>query len=120
MSDGDSVGGILKDLARETVKQLIKTPVTIAKGVGTQAIGQDSEEKEARKKQEKAETYQRIKAIEAEIAQIRAANEKKTGPEVVKSSETQQDNANGPKIKKIDEASRQALGRAEQGRNFKG
>jgi hypothetical protein len=120
MSDGDSVSGILKDLAKETVKQVVKTPITIAKGVTSQAIGQDSEEKEARKKQEKAETHQRIQAIEAEIAQIRAANDKKTGPEVVKSSEAQQDNSSGPKVKKMVEASRQALGRAEQGRNFKG
>lgn len=120
MSDGDSVGGVLKDLAKETVKQVIKTPITIAKGVGSQVVGLDSEEKEAQKKQEKAVTHQRIKAIEEEIEQIRAQNQRKQGPEIKTSSEVAQEEQTAARNKPIDEASRQAVGRAEQGRNFKG
>ena len=121
MSDGDSIYGQLTDLAKETTKQVLNVPKSIVKGIGTQTVGQDSVEKEAKKNQEKALTYHRIKEIEAEIARIRAENDKKTGPEVVKSSEAQsQGDSSGNKPKKLDEASRQALGRAEQGRNFKG
>ena len=121
MSDGDSVSGQLKDLGKEAGKQILSVPKTIAQGVKGQVLNQDSQEKEAKKKQEKAATYYRIREIEAEIAAIRRENEKKQGPEVIKSSETSQSSDKpNKKAKSLDEASRQAVGRAEQGRNFKG
>lgn len=120
MSDGDSVSGQLTDLAKETTKQVLNVPKSIVKGIGTQSVGQDSAEKEAKKKQEKMLTHHRIKEIEAEIAKIRAENEKKHGPEVVSQKEASEKVSESQKPKQIDEASRQALGRAEQGRNFKG
>ena len=121
MSDGDSVTGQLKDLGKETVKGVLSVPKSIIKATPGQVLNQDSEEKEAKKRQEKTATYYRIKEIEAEIAAIRRENEKKQGPEVIKSSETtQSEDGSNKKTKAMDETSRQAVGRAEQGRNFKG
>jgi len=120
MSDGDSVGGVLKDLAKETVKQVANVPKGLALSATSQIINQDSEEKEAEKKAQKAMTFQRIKEIEAEIARIRSQNERKTGPEVISQKEASEVASDAKKPKKPDEASRQAIGRAEQGRNYKG
>lgn len=123
MGDGNSVSGTLADLAKETVKQAVKMPVSIAKGAGQQIVGKDSEEEEARKRAEKTATFNRIKAIEAEMVQIRRIEEQKQQQRQQQQVSTPsqrttfETNANG---KKLDEASRQAVGRAEQGRNFKG
>lgn len=121
MADGDSIGGILKDLGKETVKQIASVPKTLVTGAASQVVNTDSEEIEAKKKAEKVATYGRIQAIEAEIRQLATQRSQKQGPEIPK-SDNQQINESGDaeKVKKVDEASRQALGRAEQGRNFKG
>ena len=74
-----------------------------------------------KKKQDQIITFNRIKQIEAEMAQIRQAEARKTGPQIAlkpQSSVAAEDADGKPKV--IDEASRQAVGRAEQGRNFKG
>ena len=120
MSDGDSIGGVLKDLAKETVKQVVNVPKSIASGAVSQVLKQDSEENEVKKQQEKVVTFQRIKALEAEIAQIRNASQHKKESETLSSNKSATDNTTSTKTKTIDEASRQAVGRAEQGRNFKG
>lgn len=120
MSDGDSVAGALKDLGRETIKQIAQVPKGIVTGASGQILTKDTEEREAEKKAEKMATFQRIKEIEAEMAAIRSQNEQKKGPQTPQSAVEQQEiKSSGPK-KTIDEASRQAVGRAEQGRNFKG
>ncbi len=120
MSDGDSVSGALADLGKETVKQIVQIPKNLASSAASQVLTQDSEEKEAQKKAEQIANFQRVKEIEAEIEKIRVENEKKKGPEVLTEKEkmeaVQQQSSSQP----MDEASRQAVGRAEQGRNFKG
>jgi hypothetical protein len=120
MSDGDSVSGALADLGKEAVKQIVNVPKGFAAGAASQVLTQDSEEKEARKKAEKMATFYRIKEIEAEIAAIHAQNEQKKGPEVLTEKEKTELVQQQQPGKKMDEASRQAVGRAEQGRNFKG
>lgn len=124
MSDGDSIIGAVtdtvKDLGKETLKQIVGTPGSVAKGAGGQILNKDNPEEEAKKAQLKAEEFARIRAIEAEMAQIRQQNDQKNGPQVEKTEDKKIEalqKQNGPKI---DEASRQAVGRAEQGRNFKG
>lgn len=119
MSDGDSVATGLKDLSRETVKQIKSVPKSIVLGAKGQMLNKDTEEEEERKKKEMAQTHARIKEIEAEMAAIRAQNEQKRGPEVLSEKE-KLEAVQAPKQKRMDEASRQAVGRAEQGRNFKG
>ncbi len=120
MSDGDSVSGALKDLGREAVKQIASIPKSLLTGAANQVTKPDSEEKEAEKIAEKAATHARIQQIEAEMAAIRAQNEKKTGPEIVSEREKMEEMQNQQQKPQLDEASRQAIGKAEQGRNFKG
>ncbi len=127
MSDGDSsiLGSVAdagKDFVKETVNQVAGSASSSLKTVTQQVAGYTSEENEMKKKAQQAATFQRIKAIEAEMAQIASQNAQKKGPDIVQ--KTVLDEENGPSTTnsrpKIDEASRQALGRAEQGRNFKG
>ncbi len=119
MSDDNSVGGGLKDLGSETLKQVVSIPKSMVKGAIKQAANTDSEELEAQKKADQAATFQRVKEIDAEMASIRQQNEQKTGPEI-QSSDNNINELNNNQSRKTDEASRQAIGRAEQGRNFKG
>ncbi len=119
MSDRNSIGGALSDLAKETVKQVVSAPLTIAKGIPGQVVNRDSEEIAAKKKAEKVATFHRIKEIEAEMSQIRTQNQQKeqaTTPSYKKTLESIASRGH----KKLDEASRQAIGKSEQGRNFKG
>ena len=126
MSDGDSilgqVGDSLKDLGKDVVKQITGTPTEIVKTVKQQTVGKtDSPEEQAKKQKTGAEEMARRAQIEAEIQRIAKQREQLTGPEI--SSLKTEENPDGLEIKKtqqIDEASRQAVGRAEQGRNFKG
>ena len=120
MSDGDSVSGALADLGKEAVKQIVNVPKSFATGAAAQVLKQDSEEKEAQKKAEKMATHYRIREIEAEIEAIRMHNAQKKGPEVLTEKEKTELVQQQQPGKKMDEASRQAVGRAEQGRNFKG
>ncbi|MDO8269523.1 MAG: hypothetical protein Q7T54_02525 [Candidatus Levybacteria bacterium] len=121
MSDGNSIGGALADLAKETVKQVATTPLDIAKEAGQQIVGHNSEEEELKKRAEKMATFQRIKQIEAEMAQIRNIEEQKNQTQTKSiTTPSHLEKFGQSKTKKIDEASRQAVGRAEQGRNFKG
>lgn len=116
----DSIAGTLKDLGKETLKQTFNVPKTLAKGAFQQTVKTNSEEEAAKKLAEQAVTHNRIQQIEAEMAQIRAQNEKRTGPEIQKSEEQKLEAQQQSQGKNLDEASRQAVGRAEQGRNFKG
>lgn len=115
----DSIGNALKDLAKETVKQTVKTPFSIVKGIPGQLAGAESEEEKARKKLEQITTHQRVKEIEREMAQIREGKQQKEEANNTSYRKALQEMAS-KKPKKMDEASRQAVGRAEQGRNFKG
>lgn len=124
MSDGDSIFGnvadSLKDLGKDVVKQLANTPESLVTSTKDQLTRRDSDEEEARKKAEKMQTFQRVRSIEAEIAQIAAQNEKKTGPQIPQEQGKDELQIQTQNQKPLDEASRQAVGRAEQGRNFKG
>ena len=120
MGDGDSIKGGLQDLGRETVKQIASVPKGIVASAAGQVLKHDTEEREKEKRIEKAATHARIKELEAEIQAIRAQNEQKKGPEVIAPHEKMEETQDGKPKKKLDEASRQAIGRAEQGRNFKG
>lgn len=121
MSNGDSIGGILTDLAKETVKQTAAAPFSIVKGMGQQIVGHvETEEEKLKKQAEKQMTFQRIQQIEAEMAHLRQADQQKKGPEMHSQPTGKTENIPSGKHKTIDEASRQAVGRAEQGRNFKG
>lgn len=120
MSDGNSITGSLKDLAKETVKQVVSTPLSIAKGVPGQIVGTDSEEEQARKKAEKMAVHMRIKEIEAEMAQIRSAETRNRQAQSPAATQPSVEELHTKKEQKVDEASRQAVGKAEQGRNFKG
>lgn len=126
MSDGDSIFGAVadagKDLVKETFKQVVGASGASLKSATQQVAGFTSEEEELKKKAEQAATFQRVKAIEAEMAQIAQQNAQKNGPEEVQRTEAKEED--GPNTSNtqhpMDEASRQAVGRAEQGRNFKG
>lgn len=121
MSDGDTITGELKDLAKETVKQAANIPKNFATGAVSQIANRDSEEDEARKKADKIATFQRIKSIEAEIAQIRAYESQKTGPQIKQSQNLiSESNPITQKEATLDEASRQAKMKTELGRNYKG
>jgi len=124
MSDGDSILGAVadagKDLVKETVNQIVGGGTAAVKSTAQQVAGFDTAEKEQEKKVENLQTFQRIKRIEAEMAQIHQAEAQKKGPEIVPSQTQQSENISSGKPQTIDEASRQAVGRAEQGRNFKG
>lgn len=126
MSDGDSILGAVadagKDFVKETVKQVVGSGAASAKTATQQVAGYTSNEDEEKKKASQIATFQRIKAIEAEMAEIGKQNEKKTGP-ALSNPQTQQGQekaSDGKPESTLDEASRQAVGRAEQGRNFKG
>lgn len=126
MSDGNSILGAVadagKDFVKETFKQVAGAGGASLKSATQQVAGFTSEEDEMKKKTEQAATFQRVKAIEAEMAQIAQQNAQKKGPEVVQRTEAIEED--GPSVSNtqhpMDEASRQAVGRAEQGRNFKG
>lgn len=124
MSDGDSIAGAvgdaLKDLGREAVKQIAGTGTSSIKAAASQLGKTVSPEEEAKKKAEQIKTFQRVKEIEAEMKQIAAQNAQKTGPEIPKNENRDELQTQDKNKTSIDEASRQALGRAEQGRNFKG
>lgn len=127
MSDGDSilgqVGDTLKDLGKDVLKQFTGAPTEIVKTVTQQTVGKtDSPEEAAKKQQTGIEEMSRLSQIEAEIAQIAKKREQLTGPEIPSSKTQQNEDELNTKQKgpQIDEASRQAVGRAEQGRNFKG
>lgn len=125
MSDGDSIAGAVADSAKDfgkgLVSEVINSATATVKNVSQQLVGAKTEEEELKKKQDQIITFNRIKQIEAEMAQIRQAEARKTGPQIAlkpQSSVAAEDADGKPKV--IDEASRQAVGRAEQGRNFKG
>lgn len=124
MSDGDSIIGAVadtvKDLGKDTLKQIVTTPGSVAKGAGTQVLNRNTPEEEAKKARQKAEEFARIREIEAEMAQIRQQSDQKNGPQVEKTEEKKIETLQNQSGSKIDEASRQAVGKAEQGRNFKG
>lgn len=118
----DSIGGAFKDLARETVKQVSKTPASFARSAASQIVASNESEEQAKLKQaDKAMAHQRIKEIEAEMARIRNQSEQKQAQESGPAyKNTLEKIASRGGKKKMDELSRQAVGRAEQGRNFKG
>jgi hypothetical protein len=124
MSDGDSIAGSvtdsLKDLGKEAIKQVAGSASSSVKTATQQVTGFKTEEEEAKQKEEQIKTHARIKQIEVEMAQIRAENEKKEGPEIQKRESQSFEEAQAKNSQKVDEASRQAIGKAEQGRNFKG
>jgi hypothetical protein len=126
MADGDSILGAVadagKDLVRETVKQVVGNTNASLKSATQQVAGFTSEEDDIKKKTEQAATFQRIKAIEAEMAQIARQNAQKKGPDVVRKTVAKEEDSPSTSNTQhpMDEASRQAVGRAEQGRNFKG
>ena len=125
MSDGNSIAGAIADTAKDFTASLVSEVVTstnaTVKSAGQQLSGSKTEEEEAKEKIDKVNTFNRIKQIEAEMEQIRQAKSGNTGPQITTNAQTTapDDDQNG-KPKTIDEASRQAVGRAEQGRNFKG
>jgi len=125
MSDGDSIAGAVADTAKDFGKSLVSEIVTSAtstvKTATSQIAGAKTPEEEAKEKADKIATFNRIKQIEAEMAEIRRQEERKKGPQMApkQQSAVQMEDADG-KPKVLDEASRQAVGRAEQGRNFKG
>ncbi len=122
MSDSilSSVIDSLKDLGRDIFHQAAGSAKDAVTSTPTQIVGGITDEKEAEKEAEKIATQQGIQKIEAEMNQIRAENQKKTGPEIPKTEEEKIEEAKKENPQMIDEASRQAMGKAEQGRNFKG
>lgn len=125
MSDGDSIAGAVadtaKDFGKSLVSEIINAGTSSVKSAGAQIVGSKTEEEEAKKKVDQIKTFNRIKQIEAEMEQIRVAESKKTGPQITsKTQTTVTEDESSQKPKAMDEASRQAVGRAEQGRNFKG
>jgi hypothetical protein len=110
-----------KDIVKETAKQVATGAISSAKTAAQQVSGFDTPEEAEKKKADQIATFQRIKQLEAEITQISQKNEQRNSPEVVSSENGMQSDVSSPrKTKNLDEASRQAVGRAEQGRNFKG
>ncbi len=125
MSDGDSIAGAVADSAKDfgkgLVSEVINSATASVKNVSQQLVGAKTEEEELKKKQDQIITFNRIKQIEAEMAQIRQQEARKKGPQIIQKQQSAvefEDSDGKPKI--LDEASRQAVGRAEQGRNFKG
>lgn len=126
MSDGDSILGSVadagKDLFKEVVNQVVGNGPAAAKSATQQVAGFDSKDDEEKKKAEQMATFQRIKAIEAEMAKI-GSQQQNSGPEIQK-KEVQADENSLDKLgetkSQMDEATRQAVGKTEQGRNFKG
>lgn len=119
MSDCSSLSGELKNLGKETGKQMANFPKNFIRGAVSQVTSKASSEDEAKKKAEMVATHQRIQALEAEMAQIRAQSEQKEGPQILQTKRDLETLKIGKSLKR-DEASRQAAGKAEQGRNFKG
>jgi len=125
MSDGDSIAGAVadsaKDFGKSLVSEIVSSTTSSVKTATSQIAGAKSSEEEAKEKADKIATFNRIKQIEAEMAQIRQAEAQKKGPQIsqkLQSSVNISDQEDKPKA--LDEASRQAIGKAEQGRNFKG
>ncbi len=125
MSDGDSIAGAVADTAKDfgkgLVSEIVSSTTSAVKSAGQQITGTKTPEEEAKEKAEKYATFNRIKQIEAEMAQIRQKTAQKQGPQIEQKQQSavEVEDADG-KPKVLDEASRQAVGRAEQGRNFKG
>jgi hypothetical protein len=124
---GDSILGAVadagKDFVKEVGKQVVGSGAAAGKAVVSQVAGAKTDEQEAAKKAEQVATFNRIKQIEAEMAQIRQGEEQKKGPQITPKAPTDSNKALdtlGKPQNQIDEASRQAVGKAEQGRNFKG
>lgn len=127
MSDNGSIIGSvtegLKDIGKDALKQVFSAPSDTAKAALQQTVGKnESPEEELKKKQEQAKAHARMMEIDAEIQQIRQQNEQKRMQEA-----TQQQGAPQQKLQTLqeqqktqDEASRQAVGKSEQGRNYKG
>ena len=129
MSDGDSIAsGIVdsaKDFGKGMVSEVINSAGAAVKSAGAQVTGAKTAEEEAKEKMAKQATFNRIKEIEAEMAQIRYSSEQKNnshGPAITPRTVTitESEDSNPQRTSKIDESSRQAVGKAEQGRNFKG
>lgn len=125
MSDSSiakQVGENIQDLGKDAGKKAVSTLSSFGKVTVAQIKGvSDNPEQEEEKKRQKVATFQRVKQIEAEMRQIASKNQQKIGPEI---AQTDKNNSTELQTKNkeltIDEASRQAIGRAEQGRNFKG
>lgn len=122
MSDSilGSVADAGKDLIKEVGNQVVGNSTSAVKTAASQVTGFPTQEEELKKKQTQIATQQRIQAIQQEIRSISMQKQQLTGPEVGSSNPASIDEVNQSQKKQIDEASRQAQGRAEQGRNFKG
>lgn len=129
MSDSPSILGSVADTGKDVVKELgsqtTKAAASIVKGAFQQVVGTKSEEEIAKEQADKLATHQRIKKIEAEIAQIRAQrSQEQSQMEQVRLTSSDQstgsDDLKTSEKKQMDEASRQAVGKAELGRGFKG
>lgn len=125
MSDGDSILGSVadagKDIFKEALSQVVGSGPAVAKTASQQVAGFTSKDDEEKKKADQIATFQRIKAIEAEMAKI-GSQQQNPGPEIQKSEVPTENSLDklGPTKNQVDEATRQAVGKAEQGRNFKG
>lgn len=122
MSDSvlGSVADAGKDFIKEVAAQVTSNTSQAAQSAASQVGGFPTEEEELKKRQNQIATQQRIQAIQQEINAISMQKKELTGPEITASKSSAPDEVNQEQKKQIDEASRQALGRAEQGRNFKG
>lgn len=124
MSDSitSQVAESIKDLGTDAGKGTVSALASFGKATVSQIKGSQTPEKAAEEEKRKLETFQRVKEIEAEMRQIASQNAQKKGPEIIdtKTQSTQDSDLESKKEKKMDEALRQTLGRAEQGRNFKG
>jgi len=111
----------LKDVAKDAAKQIVNAPSSAVKTAVTQTTATaKTPEEEAKIQEQKAYEFRRHQEITAEIEQIRRQNEQRTGPTLSTETETNQTLNSPADSPRIDEASRQAVGKAEQGRNFKG
>lgn len=121
MSDDGSVGGGLTSIISEGTNKLSEEPKEAVNAILGQLKGPPKPEEEAKRQANNVSKAQRLQEITEELNQIRAQRAQLEGPQIPNSSEQQslviQQQRKGPTI---DEASRQAVGRAEQGRNFKG
>lgn len=124
MSDNSSIGGALTNIAEGALGQMASVPKDIAIGAVEQLKPTKTPEEiaaETAEKQQKMDEHMSIQRITAEIHQIsRQGQQQSTGPAVATAQEQSQMNTEQKSEKKIDEASRQAVGRAELGRGFKG
>lgn len=121
MSDsiGTDVKEGLKDLFKGIFAHILQTPKTVVKEATQQVTGvEDSEEK---KQSNELQANARVQELEAEMRRISEEKKQMTGPEIGSKEQIEtNDDLKGNKVEAPDEASRQAVGKAEQGRNFKG